>query len=106
MIVTSASTGAPEVMAVLPPKRNGSVVPTPAAWQNCTATGSHSGPTQASQAALEQPADDVGVVGRRAAAGIVGRVGDDGRPLRRRIGGIDRLVEAEIGRRPGAALER
>ena len=46
--MTSASTGAPEVMAVLPPKRNGSVVPTPAAWQNCTATGSHSGPTQAS----------------------------------------------------------
>ena len=47
MISTSASTGGPDASAVLPPKRNGSLAPSPASNASRTAIGSQIGATAA-----------------------------------------------------------
>ena len=76
MTVTVASIGWPEVGAILPPKRSGMVAPTPGVEAEAHRDGSQIGPSAgALDLALDQAAQDRGVVGRRAAAGIVGRVG-------------------------------
>src|SRR3954447_10812519 len=86
MTVASASIGSPEAGDVLPPKRSGSV------------------DRRIRHATLEQAADDVGVVGRRTTASIIGWVGHNNWPLRLRIGGSNRFIVRQILGVPGAAL--
>ena len=79
LITTCASTERPEIGVALPPMRNQSFAPRPAARQSSTAIGSHRTPTADGVRMAQQLFDHDRAVAGNPATGIVPAVGKDHR---------------------------